>query len=148
MISLRESPENAAAVWRIEALRADTSPQWGKMTCAQMLAHCQKPIQLAVGELKMKRGLLGRLLGGWAKKKFVVSEAPFKRNSPTDPKFRIQDERDFELEKTGLIELVRRYGEGGVVTQDPHPFFGPMSAEEWDRLLWKHLDHHMRQFGV
>ena len=38
--------------------------------------------------------------------------------------------------------------ETGVVTQDPHPFFGRMTGEEWDRLLWKHLDHHLRQFGV
>lgn len=148
MMSLSEAPENAAAIQRIEALRADKRPQWGRMTCAQMLAHCQKPLQVAAGELKLKRRLIGRLLGGWAKKKFVVGEAPFSPNSPTDPAFRISDERDFEREKAGLIELVKRYGEHGVVTRDPHPFFGPMSCAEWDRLLWKHLDHHLRQFGV
>jgi Protein of unknown function (DUF1569) len=148
MTSLSEAPENAAAIQRIEALDAGARPQWGKMTCAQMLAHCQKPLQVAAGELKLKRRLIGRLLGGWAKKKFVVSDAPFKPNSPTDPDFRIRDERDFEREKASLIALVKRYGEQGVVTRDPHPFFGPMSTAEWDRLLSKHLDHHLRQFGV
>jgi Protein of unknown function (DUF1569) len=148
MISLREAPGNAAAVQRIQALRADARREWGKMSCAQMLAHCQKPLQLALGELKLKRRLVGLLLGGWAKRQFVVSEAPFKRNSPTDPAFRIRDGRDFEGERAGLIQLVKRYGEQGLVTRDPHPFFGPMSPEEWDRLLSKHLDHHLRQFGA
>ena len=148
MNSLTEASGTAEAIQRIETLRADTRPEWGKMTCAQMLAHCQKTFQLALGELEMKRGLIGKLLGGWAKKKFVTGEAPFGRNSPTDPKFRIQGERDFEGEKTGLVELVRRYGEQGTLTQEPHPFFGPMSSKEWDRLLWKHMDHHLRQFGA
>ena len=147
-MSLSKAPGNAAAIQRIEALSADASPQWGKMTCPQMLAHCQKPLQVAAGELRLKRRLIGRLLGGWAKKKFVVGDAPFDLNSPTDPEFRIRDERDFERERARLIELVKRYGEHGVVTPDPHPFFGPMSATEWDRLLSKHLDHHLRQFGV
>ncbi len=148
MMSLSEAPGNAAAIQRIEALREDARPQWGKMTCPQMLAHCQKPLQVAAGELQLKRRLIGRLLGGWAKRKFVVGDAPFNPNSPTDPEFRIRDERDFEREKALLIELVKRYGEQGVVTSDPHPFFGTMSAAEWDRLLSKHLDHHLRQFGV
>ena len=70
------------------------------------------------------------------------------KNSPTDPKFRVLDERDFEPEQAELITLVKRFGESGAVTTDPHPFFGPMSSEEWDRLMWKHLDHHLRQFGA
>jgi Protein of unknown function (DUF1569) len=148
MMSLADASQNAAAIQRIEALRGDTPPQWGRMTCAQMLAHCQKPLQVAAGDLKLGRRLIGRLLGGWAKKKFVDSNAPFNQNSPTDPAFRILDERDFESERAGLIEIVKRYGEQGVVTRDPHPFFGSLTPAEWDRLMWKHLDHHLRQFGV
>jgi len=148
MISLSDARGNAAAIQRIEAIRPGTQPQWGEMTCAQMLAHCQKPFDVAAGELILKRRLIGRLLGGWAKRRFVVGEAPFGKNSPTDPAFIIRDERDFEEEKAALLGRVKRYGEHGVITRDPHPFFGPMSAEEWDRLLWKHLDHHLRQFGV
>ena len=118
------------------------------MNCAQMLAHCQKPFLLAFGELKMKRGLVGKLLGGWAKKKFIVSEDPFGKNSPTDPQFRMTGTFDFEREQAGLIALVKRYGEEGAQATDPHPFFGPLSANEWDRLMWKHIDHHLRQFDV
>jgi len=148
MISLRQDPGRPEVLRRIETLRSDAPAQWGKMNCAQMLAHCQKPLELALGELEMRRSLIGRILGGWAKKKFVVSDAPFGKNSPTDPEFRIADECDFERERTGLVERIERYAERGVVTQAPHPFFGPLDAQEWDRLLWKHLDHHLRQFGA
>ena len=148
MNSLREAPENAAFVRRIETLAGDTAPQWGKMKVAQMLAHCQAPFRVASGELQLKRALIGRLFGKLAKKKFVVSDAPFGRNSPTDPRFKFPYAHDFVSEQSALLELLKRFGETGAVTRDPHPFFGPMSSEEWDRLLWKHLDHHLRQFGV
>ena len=148
MSSLQHAPENAAVIQRIEALRADARQQWGKMTIAQTLAHCQRPLRVAAGELQLKRGLIGLLFGRMAKKKYVVSEAPFKPNSPTDPRFLAPDAHDFAEEQSTLIELVRRYGETGAVTQEPHPFFGPMSSAEWDQLMWKHLDHHLRQFGV
>jgi hypothetical protein len=96
----------------------------------------------------MKRGLMGKLLGGWAKKKFIVSESPFGKNSPTDPQFRMTGEFDFERVRAGLIALVQRYGSEGAQADDPHPFFGPLSPGEWDRLMWKHIDHHLRQFGA
>ena len=148
MKSLLEAEENASFVQRVENLRADSGPEWGKMNVAQMLAHCQKPFLVAAGELKLKRALIGRLLGGWAKKKFVDGDAPFGHNGPTDPHFLVPGASDFEREKAQLIDLVRKFGEHGAQTRDPHPFFGPMTGEDWDRLMWKHLDHHLRQFGV
>ena len=55
---------------------------------------------------------------------------------------------DFQDERATLIDLVLRFGSMGAVTPDPHPLFGSLTAEEWDRLMWKHLDHHLRQFGT
>ena len=148
MNSLCEATENTAFVRRIESLDANTAPEWGKMTAPQMLAHCQGPFRVAAGQLRLKRALIGRIFGKLAKKKFVTSDAPFGHNSPTDPRFVFPDAHDFAHEQSELLELLRGFGETGVVTRDPHPFFGPMTEEEWDRLLWKHLDHHLRQFGV
>lgn len=147
-ISLRQDPGRSDILRRVEALHVDAPAQWGKMNCAQMLAHCQKPFELALGEFEMKRALIGRLIGGWAKKKYVVSDAPFGKNSPTDPTFRVAEPCEFERERAGLVERIERYAEHGVLTEGPHPFFGPLDAGEWDRLLWKHLDHHLRQFGA
>ena len=150
MSSLFQDQENKEMIRRIEGLTTDTRPQWGKMTGAQMCVHCQRALQVAAGELKIKRGLIGMLLGGWAKKKFVIGSAPFKPNGPTGPEFIVTGEHDFSAEQAKLVGLVKRFAEGGPegVAKEPHPFFGPMTDGEWDRLMWKHLDHHLRQFGV
>ena len=113
MSTLRETEANARVVQRIESLTAESPRQWGKMDAAQMLRHCQLPFRVAAGEMHMKRGLIGRLFGGIAKKKFVDGKEPFHQNAPTDPKFRVGESLDLAAEKAGLIELVRRFGEVG-----------------------------------
>lgn len=145
MISLVDGHQSI--LQRVQSLGASATPQWGKLTLAQMLAHCHKPLQVATGKLELKRGLMGKLLGGWAKKKFVVSDAPFGRNGPTDPKFLDASAVDVEAERATLIDLIQEYVKGGPKCS-VHPFFGPMDERDWDRLMWKHLDHHLRQFGV
>lgn len=134
---------------RLHSLRSDSPRQWGKMEAGEMLAHCQVALRVALGDLKLKRGLIGLLFGRLAKKK-LMKPGVFGRNMPTAPEFRVGPGKDFEKEKQTLLGLVKRFGEGGPagVTKEEHPFFGPMTAEEWDTLQWKHLDHHLRQFGV
>ena len=134
---------------RIEGLRADAARGWGKMDAAQMLAHVQVAMRVALGELKLKRALIGVLFGGLAKRS-LLKPAPFGKNLPTAAEFRVVDARDFAREKAAALALVRRFGEGGAagLTREPHPFFGRLTPEQWDRLQWKHLDHHLRQFGA
>ena len=139
--------DHAKFIERIETLSADSKREWGKLTLPQMLAHCRKPLLVASGELQLKRGLIGFLFGRMAKKKFVDSDAPFNRNSPTDPKFLDPDADDVASERAGLIEQVRAFAKTGPPSS-VHPFFGAMSENDWDRLMWKHLDHHLRQFGA
>ncbi|MCP3915760.1 MAG: DUF1569 domain-containing protein [bacterium] len=98
--------------------------------------------------MQAKRGLIGFLFGRIAKKKFIDSDTPFNRDGPTDPRFLDRYASDFGRARDRLLELVEQYGEHGVQTREPHPFFGPLTSEEWSRLMWKHLDHHLRQFGV
>jgi hypothetical protein len=137
------------AVARIERLRPDSKAAWGKMDCAQMLTHCQMPLRVATGEKKLKRMLIGMLFGRIAKKK-LMQPGNYKENLPTHPDFIFRDKRDFEREKAELVHLIRAFQAGGpsVLTTEPHAFFGPMTQEEWEVLMWRHLDHHLRQFGV
>ena len=140
---------NREMVDRINTLTSDTKPLWGKMTAAQMLAHCQVPLHVALGEKQLKGGLMAFLFGRIAKKQLVKDE-PFKRNLPTAPSFIVKGDRNFTEEKTELIDLVQRFGKSDAeeIAKRPHPFFGKMNAEEWNTLQYKHLDHHLRQFGV
>ncbi len=134
---------------RLDALRPDSARQWGKMDVAQMLAHCQQPLRVALGELQLKRSLVGRLFGRMAKRQLLGPKA-WKPGMPTAPQFRIVDARRFADEHAALRALVERFGRGGPagLCKDPHPFFGPLTADEWQALQWRHLDHHLRQFGA
>lgn len=134
---------------RITKLKSDSTPIWGRMSTAQMLSHVQVPVKLALGEATIKRNLIGLLLGGFAKKK-LMSDQPFAHNLPTHPDFVRKGEYDFEKEKMELMAVLDRLQSGGsaIITKDPHPFFGKMNTHEWSILLWKHFDHHLRQFGV
>lgn len=148
MTSLLDTAQNDAAVARIRQLDPARAPLWGKMNAAQMLAHCQVGFQVAAGGLTIKRGLIGKLFGGFAKKRFINGDAAWKRNLPTDPNFIVADASDFAAERDKLIDKVSRFAGTGATATGPHPFFGELTATEWDRLMWKHLDHHLRQFGV
>ncbi len=150
MGSLFDAAENEAIVARLAAVTADTRPRWGKLNATGMLAHCDKPLLVARGELQLRRGLVGVLFGGWAKRKFIDRDGPFQKGGPTDPHFLAPGADDFAAEQARLIEHVRDFARRGPdgLTREPHPFFGRLTAEQWDRLMWKHLDHHLRQFGV
>lgn len=149
MKSLFNTPDNNEIIHRINQLTPETKSVWGKMRVNQMVAHCQIPIRVAFGEMKLKRGLVGILFGGMAKKQLLKPE-PFKKNMPTAPSFIVRTNTAFEEEKNKLLALVKRFVEKGhgVISNETHPFFGKLTVVEWDTLQWKHLDHHLRQFGV
>ncbi len=132
---------------RINNLTPDSKGLWGKMNVGQMLAHVQVPIGVAAGTNKIKRTLFGRIVGPLAKP-ILYNNKPFKRSLPTDPSFvMIRNEKDFETEKQKLLEMVNNFTEANTVVEI-HPFFGKLTKEQWSIGTWKHLDHHLQQFGV
>ena len=138
-----------ALLARVRSLSPSAKAQWGKMDASQMLAHLNVSLHVALGDASVKRGLLGYLFGGLAKGG-ALGEKPFGKGLPTDKSYLIRDARDFAKERTELVALVERTARGGpgAFTTNPHPFFGPLEPSEWDVLMCKHLDHHLRQFGV
>jgi hypothetical protein len=132
---------------RIKKLTAQSQPLWGKMNVAQMLAHLQQPIGVAQGVYNPRRTLFGRVVGPMVKAMYY-NEKPFKRNLPTDPSFVMtSSEKDFEKERQNLINMIRTFNEASIVNET-HTFFGKLTREQWSKGTWKHLDHHLQQFGV
>ncbi|MEK4434445.1 DUF1569 domain-containing protein [Paenibacillus sp. FSL K6-2862] len=133
---------------RIDQLNQDVQPGWGRMNAAQMLAHCSSFQDIATGKARSSRSLLGILVGKFAKPIFY-NDKPLPRNMSTIPSMMIVDTREFEVEKEKLkqnIMTLQREGfKNGAV---PHPFFGRFTSEEWGKGIYKHLDHHLKQFGV
>jgi len=131
---------------RINKLTPQSQAQWGKMNVAQMLAHCQMPLGVATGKHTLKRNFLLSLIGPFFKKQ-LFNQTPFKRNLPTDKSFIIANPQEFEKEKQNLIDMVNSFS-ATAMSGEPHPFFGKLTKEEWSKGTWKHLDHHLQQFGV
>ena len=134
---------------RIEKLSPNSQRQWGKMDAAQMLSHCNVSMETALGLNSISRLLIGRIIGSFMRTK-VLGEKPFSKNSPTDKSYIFNGIRNFAEEKAKTIDSVKKFFEGGPAkcTAHPHPFFGKFTPEQWAVFQWKHLDHHLRQFGV
>lgn len=149
MKSIFDPAENDSIISRIHQLTPESKALWGKMNAAQMLSHCQAPMDVAYGKLSLKANPIIALLGRLMKNK-ILNESEFKKNSPTAPAFIRNTPCDFENSKSELIHKIRRLASEGehIIVTHKHPFFGKMSNEEWDILMWKHMDHHLRQFGV
>ncbi|HEY4218703.1 MAG TPA: DUF1569 domain-containing protein [Gemmatimonadaceae bacterium] len=135
---------------RVSQLRADSPRQWGKMTPSQAVAHCAIGVAVAVGDERPPRVFIGRILGGIIKPLALNDDKPMKKNSPTAKSMVVGDNRDFETERRRLLGLIDRFATAGPAgcTTHPHAFFGPMTPSEWAILMYKHLDHHLRQFGA
>jgi Protein of unknown function (DUF1569) len=134
---------------RIGKLQATSPRQWGKMDVAQMMAHCSAALDMACGQLNPPRIFLGRLIGPFVKP-IYTNDKPFSSNNPTDKKLVVSDQRDFVREQEQLKLKLQQFHHGGEAqcTRHPHPFFGPLTPQQWSRGMYKHLDHHLRQFGV
>src|ERR1700687_2668904 len=135
---------------RIARLRPDSQRQWGKMNAAQAVAHCSAGLEWAVRDRIPPRLLLGRIIGRIVKPMALGNDEPMRRNSPTVKDLVVQDERDLEMERERLCGLIDRFAAAGPVgcTTHPQSFSGRLTPDEWATLMYKHLDHHLRQFGV
>lgn len=133
-------------VARINKLTPQTQGLWGKMDVAQMLAHLQMPMGVALGDHTVKGNFLMRLILPFFKK-MLWDDKPYKRSLPTDKTFVMADPKDFEKEKAKLLDMVQRFTKSNMVTEI-HPVFGKMTNEQWSMATWKHIDHHLQQFGV
>jgi hypothetical protein len=140
-----------ALVARINQLAPTSQPLWGKMHVAQMLAHCNVSYEYVYEPDKYKKppGLLRFILQLFVKNA-VVNEKPYKHNLGTAPDFKVSPDKDFDREKERLVSFIRRtqaMGQAHFEGKESNSF-GKLSAAEWNNLFYKHLDHHLRQFGA
>lgn len=135
---------------RINKLTPETNALWGKMNVSQMLAHCNVTYEMAYETKHKKPNALMKFILKLLVKNKVVGEAAYPKNNPTAPAFIIKDEKDFNTEKSRLIlyiektlQLGRTHFEGKESLS-----FGKLTANEWNNMFAKHLEHHLSQFGV
>ncbi|QFF97839.1 DUF1569 domain-containing protein [Psychrobacillus glaciei] len=134
---------------RIDKLSPNSQPQWGKMNVAQMLAHCSSFQDIAMGNSFPPRSWLGIIVGRFAKK-IMYNDKTLPHNLSTIPTILIADDREFDIEKEKLKQKIITFQNNGPekCTTHPHPFFGKLTSEQWGIGIYKHLDHHFKQFQV
>lgn len=133
---------------RIARLKPESERQWGSMSVTHMLAHCSLAVEMALGEYRPKRLFMGRIIGIIIKPLVFKDDEPMRRNSPT--MLVVVNEGDLPMEQKRLCGLIDRFAASGPqsCTRHPHSFFGRLTPDEWAILMYKHLDHHLRQFSV
>jgi hypothetical protein len=149
MRNLFDTSDRQSILDRLARLEPDAARQWGKMGAAQMLAHCSIALEAATGDKPRQQAMIGKLLSRFVRKS-LLGEKPFGKDSPTDPTFIMTSEKDFAEEKQRLETLVNRFNELGPekAAAQAHSFLGRLSGEEWAVMMYKHIDHHLRQFGA
>ncbi|NRD20458.1 DUF1569 domain-containing protein [Winogradskyella eckloniae] len=150
MKNIFDNTITADVIARINKLNRTSQPNWGKMSVGQMLAHCNVTYELVFEDKHPKpNGFMKWMLKTFVKN-VVVSEKPYKKNSRTAPVFLITSEKEFEIEKERLIAYITKtqaLGSAHFDQKESHSF-GTLSATEWNNMFYKHLDHHLTQFGV
>ncbi|MBO9728660.1 MAG: DUF1569 domain-containing protein [Chitinophaga sp.] len=134
---------------RINSLQPESKAQWGKMTVAQMVKHCRLCDEYYFGNVPVSRSFLGRIVGRHAIGAILKNEeSVMGRNAPTGRQFKVSDTNlNFPAERENWKQVVTRYS---TYSQDSfvHWFFGKLSQQQLGELIYKHCDHHLRQFGV
>ena len=135
---------------RINKLSPSTNAIWGKMNVAQMLAHCNVTYEMVYdNKHKPAKGLKKILLKAFVKPT-VCGEKNYPKNSRTAPQFIIESEKEFNIEKNRLIEYLtktQQLGEDFFEGKESNSF-GKLNIKEWNNMFYKHLNHHLQQFGV
>ncbi len=149
MKTLFQKEVAAEIVDRINKLTPETQRVWGTMRVDQMLAHCTVGMRTATGEIFLQSNIFFRMIGALLKSQ-TTTDKSFRKSSPTHPGFIIGDTESFEKEKQILLSLIQKFHDGGEAkcTTNSHAFFGKLTPTQWSSLMYKHLDHHLRQFGV
>ncbi len=149
MKNLFATSERSEILGRLGRLQPGAARLWGTMDPARMLAHCAVAMEMATGDAPREQKLIGKLLGPIVKARLLGNE-PFSKNSPTDPAFIVSDPRDFAAEKARLTALLTRFCDAGpaAAARHVHSLLGRLQGDEWGVMMYKHLDHHLRQFGA
>ena len=145
------NPTDAAEIQhRLTHLTPSSRALWGTMNVLQAVAHCNAAMDMTTGDLRTRSAALpARLLGRLIKPLVVENDKPFRRNSPSAPELFDPPQDDLGRLIAGLHDRIERFTSAGesACTRNPHPFFGPLTPGQWSVLAYKHLDHHLRQFG-
>ena len=144
MRTLLKSEDHQAVLMRLSSLSGLESRLWGTMNVSQMLLHCRKQIEMALGRIPTKP-MYPRPIQ-WLSKITFGYYIPWPKNLLTAPEMVVKTDEVFEIEHEKLLTVISDFKETEELF--PHPIFGNLTKEDWGLIIYKHLCHHLTQFGV
>src|SRR5713101_80498 len=146
MKSLFSYEARAEIVSRLSQLTPDAPRQWGTMTAAAALAHVADELRQAFGEIPVRAPR--RALSYWPLNYLAIHVIPWpKGRGKVSPDFTSKPS-SWDADRSALVGLVERFATANPRARWPvSSVFGRLSAHDWGVLCYRHLDHHLRQFG-
>lgn len=147
MKSIFDKTTREEVIARINSLNDNNTAQWGKMNLYQMLKHCTLWEEMIQGKQTYKRMFMGRLFGKMMLKAVLKDTSPLRQSTPTVPELVIKEKSgDMTTQKAEWISRIEQY-ETFANANFIHVFFGEMTEEQIGYFVYKHIDHHLRQFN-
>jgi len=146
MPSLRDEAVRSRLILRLQSLTASTKPRWGSFNAACMLCHLDDTLGMALGRFPA-RPMGRKAFHHFPLKHLFIYVLPFPKGVPTSPELLVTAPTDFEADRRRVVESINRLAGAPDGKGPEHPFFGPLTVRQWNSLQWKHIDHHLRQFG-
>jgi hypothetical protein len=147
MATFLDDRDRARLMGRLAALTADSKARWGKFTVTSMMCHLRESARMASGELAVP-DVGKRAFQMFPLKHLILYVMPFPKGAPTAPLLLAASPEDFEASMRQLTSALDTFLHEEQRPAPAHPLFGPLTRKEWGALVYKHTDHHLRQFGV
>jgi len=143
--TLLNDADRAAIIVRLRRVTPDRAPLWGTFTAPRMLCHVTDQLRVATGIIigRHRDTLFRRTVLKWVVVRTSMQAPPGKVQ--TVPEMLSSSPTTWDRDMAVCIRLIKELGLGKA--NGRHPAFGPLNPREWGRIAWKHLDHHLRQFG-
>ena len=148
MGSILNETDRTAVINRMQSLTASSTARWGKLNVVGMLQHLRLSMRMGLGELPVA-SVNKRPFQMFPLKHLVLYVLPFPKGAPTARELYPEGGSAFDEERATVVNLIEQIAAGPQEGRGPaHPLFGPLSRREWGVLTYKHVDHHLKQFGA
>lgn len=146
MPSLRDATTRTAIIQRMEQLTPATKAKWGQFSSGRMLCHLNDALAMSLGEIP-SRSMNRKVFQRFPLKHLALYVVPFPKGAAAPPEMLASAPQDFDADRERLVQRIASIAAMQSVAGPEHPLFGPLSYDEWNALHWKHIDHHLKQFG-
>jgi uncharacterized protein DUF1569 len=146
MPSLRDEAVRKQIVTRLQRLTPTTKPEWGRLDAPRLLCHLSDTFAMSLGEVAVP-SMNRKACQHFPLKHLILYVLPFPKGVPTPPELLATAPGNFDADRQRVLEQIKRLAAAPNGEGPAHPFFGPLTNDEWNALQWKHIEHHLKQFG-